>query len=207
MLILDSEQVKYCEVSGKIENQQQTASGLIFNGNVFLEAKSFDLSELEVAIKECREEYLDHETRSQIPTLLVKGDKSVGIWLQDNRYQPSSSASEEQTPTPASQPSADLSRISVRQLGLEMQKDDGVSIKARRYKIKLYQRCFLGNEAVDWIVAKVKVSRTDAIQLGQKMIDKKIFHHVTDEHPFKDEPLFYRFYEDEGKSIWTDKLV
>ena len=174
MLILDSEQVKYCEVSSQIGNQQQIASGLIFNGKVFLEAKSFDLSELELAIKECREEYLDHETRSQIPTLLVKGTKSVGIWMEDNRYQPTgSSTSVEQTQTPVSQSSADLNRISVRQLALEMQQKNGVSIKARRHKIKLYQRCFLGNEAVDWIVKKIKVSRTDAVQLGQKMIDKK----------------------------------
>lgn len=206
MLILNSEQVKYCQVSGQIENQQKTLSGLIYNNNVFIQVKSFPLSELEAAIKECREEYLDHETRSQIATLLVKGTKSVGIWVQDNRYQPTGSTSAAKQ-APTSKLEANLNHISVRQLALEMQKENGISIKARRYKLKLYQRCFLGNEVVDWLVAKLKISRTDAVKLGQKMIDKNIFHHVADEHPFKDEQLFYRFYEDEGKSIWTDKLV
>ncbi len=208
MLILDSTQVKYCQVSGKIENQQQTLSGLIYNNNVFIQVKSFPIAELEIAIKECREEYLDHETRSQIATLLVKETTSVGIWMADNRYQPLSNTSVvRQTPTSKSKSNADLNRVSVRQLALEMQKENGISIKARRYKLKLYQRCFLGNEVVDWLVAKLKVSRTDAVKVGQKMIDKNIFHHVTNDHPFKDEPLFYRFSEDEGKSIWTDKLV
>ncbi len=206
MLILDSAQVKYCQVSGEIENQQQTLSGLIYNNNVFIEVKSFPLAELEAAIKECREEYLDHEKRSQIATLLVKGSKNVGIWMQDNRYQPTGDTpAAKQTPT--SKSNTNLNRISIRQLALEMQQENGVTIKARRYRLKLYQRCFLGNEVVDWLVAKLKVSRSDAVKLGQKMIDKNIFRHVTNEHAFKDEPLFYRFCEDEGKSIWTDKLI
>lgn len=206
MLILDSSQVKYCQVSGQIENQQQTLSGLIYNNHVFIQVKSFPIAELEIAIKECREEYLDHETRSQIATLLVKEATSVGIWMADNRYQPIENASAvQQLPTDKSNTA--LNRLSVRQLALEMQQENGISIKARRHKLKLYQRCFLGNEVVDWLVAKLKISRADAVKLGQKMIDKNIFHHVAKEHPFKDEPLFYRFVEDEGKSIWTDKLV
>lgn len=92
-------------------------------------------------------------------------------------------------------------------MALEMRAKDGVEIKTRRHKLKLYQRCFLGNEAVDWIVKKYNVSRADAVLLGQKLIDKKIAHHVLDENQFEDTDLLYRFYEDEGKSIWTDKIV
>jgi hypothetical protein len=92
-------------------------------------------------------------------------------------------------------------------MAIEMRDKDGVEIKTRRYKLKLYQRCFLGNEAVDWIVKKYNVSRADAVLLGQKLIDKKIAHHVLDSNQFEDTDLLYRFYEDEGKSIWTDKIV
>ena len=67
-------------------------------------------------------------------------------------------------------------------------------------------RLRLGNEAVDWISKKTKLSREDAVSLGQKMIDKGIFHHVLDEHQFKDEALFYRFSDDEGKSIWNSSM-
>ena len=59
----------------------------------------------------------------------------------------------------------------------------------------------MGNEAVDWIVKRVKVSREDAIALGQKMLDKEIFKHVNNDYPFKDEPLFYRFNEDREKGV------
>ena len=207
MLFLDHTQVQYC----RIQRGDKTLSGLIYNNNLFLKEKAFPKEEIEAAIKECREEYLDHEERSQIPTLLVKGKNSVGIWMQNNKYkskivpssiESSSKASVERN----SKAKTNVQRISVRQLAVEMHSEQGVEIKTRRHKLKLYPRSFLGNEAVDWIVKKVKVSRPDAIALGQKMLDKEIFHHVNNERSFKDEPLFYRFNEDKGKSIWNSSV-
>lgn len=210
MLFLDHTQVQYC----KIKSGDQTLSGLIYNDNLFIREKSFPKEEIEAAIKECREEYLDHETRSQIATLLVKGQTSVGIWMQNNQQKSNIiPGSSESPPASNTQASADGSkakgngqRISLRQLAIEMHSEQGVEIKTRRYKLMLFQRCFLGNEAVDWIVKKVKVSREDAIALGQKMLEKGIFQHVAEEHSFKDEPLFYRFNEDQGKSIWNSTV-
>ena len=196
MLFLDYTQVKYC----KLQENDQDISGIIYNGSVFTRAKSFPKEELEAAIKECREEYLDHEERSQIPTLLIKGKKSIGIWMKSSRHQASdttpisnSVSDNDQNNSATNSSNTDLSRISLKQLALDMRSSSGVEIKTRRHKIKLYQRCFLGNEAVDWIAKKVKVSRLDAMKLGQKMLDKGIFKHVSDEHQFKDEGLFYRF--------------
>ena len=37
----------------------------------------------------------------------------------------------------------------------------------------------------------------EALSMGQQMIDLSLIHHVHDEHPFKNENLFYRFYRDE----------
>lgn len=210
MLFLDYTQVQYC----KIKDQDKTISGLLYNDNLFIREKAFPKEEMELAIKECREEYLDHEERSQIPTLLVKEKDRVGIWMQNNEYKSdiigisSKKSKAKKTPTSSSSSKSKntLNRISIRQLALEMRSERGVEIRTRRHKLKLFQRCFLGTEAVDWIVAKTKVSREDAINLGQKMIDKGIFHHVLDEHQFKDEELFYRFDDDEGKSIWNSSI-
>lgn len=207
MFFLDHTQVQYC----KVQNKDKTLSGLIYNNNLFIREKAFPKEEMEAAIKECREEYLDHEERSQIATLLVKDPKSVGIWMENNQYKSHIIAtSEASTPTTSNSTSADSkknsNRISLRQLGEQMRSEQGIEIKTRRHKLKLYQRCFLGNEAVDWIAKKTKLSRAEAVALGQKMIGKGIFHHVLDEHKFRDEELFYRFYEDEGKSIWNSSI-
>ena len=211
MLFLDHTQVKHC----KLQNKEKTIPGIIYNGSVFTRAKAFPKEELEVAIKECREEYLDHEERSKIPTLLVKGKNSVGIWMQNKRYKQEDIIevldSEKLSDTVSSdkntsKSTVDVSRISIRQIASQMRSEQGVEIKTRRHKLKLYQRCFLGNEAVDWLIEKAKVSRPDALKLGQKMLDKGIFRHVTDDHHFKDESMFYRFNEDKGKSIWNSNV-
>lgn len=208
MLFLDHTQVQYC----KIQSGDQILSGLIYNKNLFIREKAFPKEEIEAAIKECREEYLDHKERSQIATLLVKGKNSVGIWMQNNKYKaniiPGSSEqpTAKQSSVDTSPPKSNAQRISIRELASNMHSERGVEIKTRRHKLMLFQRCFLGNEAVDWIVAQVKVSREDAIALGQKMLDKGIFQHVANEHQFKDEPLLYRFNEDEGKSIWNSSV-
>ncbi len=211
MLFLDRTQIKYC----KLQNNDKTVLGIIYNGGIFIKAKGFPKEELEVAIKECREEYLDHEERSQIPTLLVKEKNSIGIWMQNKRYkegdileilEEDKSSDRESVKSSNGRSTSDISRISIRQMGSKMRSDGGVEIKTRRHKLKLYQRCFLGNEAVDWIAKQAKVSRIDATKIGQKMMEKGLFSHVTKEHQFKDERLFYRFNEDQGKSIWNGNL-
>ena len=42
-----------------------------------------------------------------------------------------------------------------------------------------------------------KLSLNEAISIGQLLIDRGLIHHVIDRHNFKNEYLFYRFYEDE----------
>ena len=79
----------------------------------------------------------------------------------------------------------------------QMRNVGGLEIKKRRYNLKVYSRCFVGSEAVSWLQDNFGLSQTDAIALGQRLIEEKWIHHVTDDHQFKDEDLFYRFYRDE----------
>ena len=78
-----------------------------------------------------------------------------------------------------------------------MRGEHGVKIQARRYGLKVYSKVFLGSEAVAWLIQYEKATKAEAIAIGQMMIENNIIHHVLDEHDFKDEPLFYRFYLDE----------
>ncbi len=206
MLILTKNNGEYCEVAALINGQPKNSSGFIYRDNVFIKVKHYSVDEYEAAIKDCRENFLDNE-EIQVATLMLKEPDSVSIWLQDDRYKPIN-APQKSSKTSLASPSADsASTLKIRDLVARMREKDGLKIKTRRYKLKLYHRCFLGNEAIDWLVENLNLTRAKAIKIGQKLIDKKIIHHVTDEHNFKDEPLFYRFYKDEDKSIWTDDLL
>ena len=79
-----------------------------------------------------------------------------------------------------------------------MRGEHGVSIIDRRYGLKTYVKVFLGSEAVSWLIQHEKATLPEAIAIGQLMIEQNIIHHILDEHDFKNEPLFYRFYLDEN---------
>ena len=78
-----------------------------------------------------------------------------------------------------------------------MRGSNGLEIQDRRYGFKIFHKTFLGSEAVEWLIKHERATRPEAIAIGQLMIEQGIIHHVLDEHEFKDEPLFYRFYADE----------
>ncbi|MEM6612916.1 MAG: mechanosensitive ion channel domain-containing protein [Cyanobacteria bacterium P01_C01_bin.72] len=104
---------------------------------------------------------------------------------------------------------ADLEEPTVREeydwdaLIAAMRGEHGVEISDRRYGFKTYNQVFLGSEAVAWLIQYEKATLAEAVAIGQLMIEKNIIHHILDEHNFKNEPLFYRFYLDEKE----DRLI
>ncbi len=200
MLILNDDQVQHCQVVGNVGGKQQILAGLIYQGNIFVKVKSYSQEKMDAAIKEFRQEYLDNEEK-QIPSLIIKEETEISLWRQDNQFLPLKT---KETEFKNNQKSDNLN---FEQLVAQMRGERGVNIKARHHKLKLYHRCFFGNEAVDWLAKNLQISRAEAIKVGQQLIEQKIIHNVIDESSFKDEPILYRFYEDEGKSIWTDKVI
>ena len=85
----------------------------------------------------------------------------------------------------------------IQELVDRIRSDRGIEIRNRRYRLNTYPDCFIGQELVDWLSDNCDYSREQATELGQILIEKKIIHHVTDEHHFLDDYFFYRFYVDE----------
>ena len=210
MMLLTSQDVAYCQATANIQGQIKNKPGLIYNDNLFTLVQKYGLDEFEVAIKEYREDFLDNE-EVQAATLMVKEDDVVGIWMHDDRYQPTDNPPVDKVAAPNLDTSASKTKnqsklVDTKYIVAKMRGEDGLKIKTRRQKLKLHHHCFLGNEAVDWLVGHLNITREKAVIIGQNLVTKKIIHHVLDEHFFKDEPLLYRFYEDEDKSMWTSEL-
>ena len=73
-------------------------------------------------------------------------------------------------------------------------------IRDRKYGLsgKTYAKCFVGQEAVKELIGQgIASGEEDAVRIGNMLVQGGIFHHVLDEHPFKNEYLFYRFAADE----------
>jgi small-conductance mechanosensitive channel len=80
-----------------------------------------------------------------------------------------------------------------------MRSPQGVEIKDRRYRLNIYTACFIGSEAVDWLVKYYKCTREEAVELGQLLLEKGILYHVVDREPFRDGYFFYRFDRDRAE--------
>jgi small-conductance mechanosensitive channel len=78
-----------------------------------------------------------------------------------------------------------------------MRGENGVPILDRRHLLAVYPRCFVGREAVDWLVRELRVPRDEAIAFGRLLVERGLVHHVLDEHGFRDGNFFYRFRADE----------
>ena len=83
------------------------------------------------------------------------------------------------------------------QLTAQMRGTSGVVIKDRRYRLKVYPKCFVGSEAVHWLMGNANLTLSEALRVGQRMLERRIIHHVVDEQEFENDYLFYRFYADE----------
>lgn len=88
--------------------------------------------------------------------------------------------------------------LEIKELAAQMRGPEGVEIRDRRFGLHLYHSCFIGSDAVNWFIQHQMASREEAVRLGQSLLKQGLIRHVTDEHPFKDAYLFYRFVWDES---------
>lgn len=90
----------------------------------------------------------------------------------------------------------DMSRISLEEaleVSQHLKSDQGIEIKNRWYHFKSYKECFVGSELVAWLMENREATATEAIALGQNLLEHKIIVHVCNDHTFKNDFLFYRF--------------
>ena len=65
----------------------------------------------------------------------------------------------------------------------------------RRFRLKVYEGCFLGHAAVAMLVrSNFASSRSEAVDLGRRLASElNIFEHVTGDHELEDDVFFYKF--------------
>jgi ketosteroid isomerase-like protein len=185
MQIVSINQVKLCQV---IDSNSQKVPALLYQGKLFQQIAAYPKERSQDAMKKGKEEFLAR--KGQVLILIVEGEKGLTIWFQNDQLK---------LPVKKEKPRDILTEIKLEKLIEEMRSHEGIETKNRFYNIKKYPRCFVGSEAIEWMINKYKISVEDAIKLGQKLIDDQWIHHVTDDHQFENGNLFYRFYTDESE--------
>ncbi|NET35191.1 MAG: mechanosensitive ion channel protein [Cyanothece sp. SIO1E1] len=179
MLVLNAEDVTYCNVIYQLAGQADVLPGLAYQDKLFVKGQSFGPAQGQEAIKRARQIFLDQKAQGLL--LVVKDENGFTLWHQDDMVKIKDA----------------VSAIDLEKLVAAMRNVGGVRIQDRQYHLTTYASCFVGSEAVTWLTEYLSISRSEAVQLGQRLIDDKWIHHVVDEQPFQDDYFFYRFYWDE----------
>ena len=91
-----------------------------------------------------------------------------------------------------------ISDVDLYQLAAEMRAGAvPLDIRDRSYRFSSYPACFIAAEAVGWMAQHRGMTRPQAVKVGERMFENGLFHHVTDDHDFKDGNFFFRFFADE----------
>lgn len=174
MFILQSEHVNYCLLSRQADNAAAQLPGLEYQHRLYVKGATYDQKERQLALQHARQKLLDLKGQA---TLLVEEEETITLWHQDKTVQKVNS----------------LVTLDLKALVAAMRTVGGIQIKDRPFRLKTYQKCFVGSEAVDWLVAELNISRKEVVQIGQRLIDEGWIHHVLDQQVFQDEYFFYRF--------------
>jgi hypothetical protein len=67
----------------------------------------------------------------------------------------------------------------------------GIEIKNRKWRLRTYESCFLCSEAVTFTSKNGSLSRNDAVEFLQRMMNRYLLRHVHDDHLIEDEYLFF----------------
>jgi Domain found in Dishevelled, Egl-10, and Pleckstrin (DEP) len=186
MLLLKKDQVQFQDVINPDSEQPTPIIGIFYQNKLFKHLKSFPKDKLASAQQLTRQLSLD----PTVVCLLVEEADGYTIWCQDGKLRSYDTKKDHQAPDR-------ITAIDLKELVREMRDIGGIKIKDRRYRLTVYPRCMVGSEATTWLVRKFFISEAEAVKLGQRLIDQKLLHHVTDSHPFEDGFFFYRFYWDE----------
>ncbi len=89
-------------------------------------------------------------------------------------------------------PTRALAMIEIDRVIKESRELIGFDIKDRLWRGITFARSFVGLEAAKWLSSFYGIGQNDSIMLGQNLLDIYQFRHVTDQHDFIDQKLFYR---------------
>lgn len=143
---------------------------------------------------------IEYHTRD--PSAIVAGGPdSTLLQALENDFQTSLFAGSEQYHT---------SNIDIKRLAEDLQGEKGIPMLDRRWHWRLHYNCFLGFDLTSWLLTNFRdiETRDEAVELGNKLMEKGLFHHVQKRHQFRDGNFFfqiapeYRAPRPDSKSSW-----
>lgn len=180
-MLLKTQDVTYHRLVRQFGTVSEIVSGVSYQGGLFVRGNSYPKTQRQTAITEMRRSFLDPDPA--IACLLVEDGDIVTIWYED-RYIIKVAESDRDI----------LKYYNLAQLVEMMRSAQGIKREDRSQSFRFpFRRCFIGKEAISWIVTNLGIDRSHAVKLGQRLIDEKWAHNLSNREAFQDGDLFYQF--------------
>lgn len=169
MLILSVQDVKPCGVQ---RPQQQPTFGFEYRGQCF-DFVMVEWMDYGTAIDHCRT-LLDDAAHPDVLICLLSGAQGYRLCRHDQG----------------------LKRVSIQtvlQTLCEQMAAEPGFVDSRRWRLRMFDKCFVGRDAVTWIERRLQIPRNEALKIGRVCVKSGLFSHVLGEQEFADEHYFYRF--------------
>ena len=180
-MLLKTQDVTYHRLVRQFGIVSEIVSGVGYQGSLFVQGNSYPKTQRQTAITEMRRSFLDPDPA--IACILVEDTDIVTIWYED-RYIIKIAETDGDV----------VQYYNLAQLVEAMRSAYGVKIEDRSQSFRFpHRRCFVGKEAVNWVVTNLKIDRACAIALCQRLIDEKWAKNLSNREGFQDGDLFYQF--------------
>lgn len=82
-----------------------------------------------------------------------------------------------------------------------------IEIRNRSWMKRIHRDCFVGSEAVDFLVMQgFADTRKAAVEIGVKMNTRKLIRNITESRKFSDSLHYYRFFDDDQPTAALNKM-
>jgi len=186
MLLLSAHQVRYCQLARRAQNGEvEVIPGIAYYGKVFVRGEIFPISQKTRAIEYSRQQFTEYE--EQVYILIVEEDDRLTLWYENSEVTRLASNKDEYF-------SDFISSIDLKQLVAKMNSATGLPTQTKRRGFRTFRDCFSARDAIDWLEHDLQINRTDAIRLGQRLLQENwivpLTHHSL---PFQEGDALYNF--------------
>ncbi|CAM9945118.1 unnamed protein product, partial [Ascophyllum nodosum] len=124
-------------------------------------------------------------TRRKVWVLAAMSEQERAMWMQAIRE--AISVGEELLSPGEAGRKADLVDLAARM-------SEDIEVRDRRYRLRVYRSCFVGEDAVSWLQSECgPCSVEEALSTGNKMVAASLIYHSTYGHGLENTRLFYKF--------------
>lgn len=185
MQILTDRQVKYCGVVVEKSGVRECLPGMSFQHKIFLKQKFFPVHELHNALNYCQQKYLDAAGKKLY--LIVKGKIGFDVWVETK----SARILGDRAPTDT------IDNLDLEDLVDKLSQVAEIEFNNCQDNFLVGDRKSVRREANEDLFNNLEVSLKQAIDLGQKIINREWSDSAAARQFVLDGRIFPHFYSDE----------